>query len=178
MLQDRIAQRYAKALFDLSEEQGQLDSVMRELKELEAIYTDSSEFRLFLKSPVITPVRKVKILTRIFKGKASELIYGYLVLLATRNRVGLLPWIIDEITELYNKLKNIITVEVISIEPLPKNLKQILLTKLETDLQCKVSLKQTTDPDLVGGYKLLIGGSLYDASVEGALRNLQKQIVI
>jgi len=58
----KVASRYAKALLDLAVEQKVLDNVNADMINASEVFTDSKDLAAVLKSPVISPVKKVEIL--------------------------------------------------------------------------------------------------------------------
>ena len=65
----RIASRYAKSLIELAEDQGKLE---RTLEDVHAFHkaTENRDFYLFIKSPVVSAAKKLKILDVLFKDKS------------------------------------------------------------------------------------------------------------
>jgi len=55
----RLAGRYAKSLLDLAQEQGQLEAVYADMKQIQAIFMASSEFVNMLRSPIIKADQKI-----------------------------------------------------------------------------------------------------------------------
>ena len=58
----RIASRYAKSLIDLAQEKGKLEEVRNDVLLLNDSFKASRELRMFLKSPVIGPDKKLEVL--------------------------------------------------------------------------------------------------------------------
>ena len=85
MKETRVANRYAKALFDLSIELKQLELIRADMELLHTVCEQNREFLLMLKSPVIKESKKQAILTGIFAGKINDLTFKFLKVI-THNR--------------------------------------------------------------------------------------------
>ncbi|MCS6904487.1 MAG: ATP synthase F1 subunit delta [Bacteroidia bacterium] len=176
MLQDRISRRYAKSIFDLAIEKNILESLYREFRELDTIIQQNRDFYYFLHSPVISSEKKIDILEKLFRGKASDVIVNFLILMTRRKREELLPLIAQDFIDMYHAYKNITIVEVVSSEHLPKEIRQAIQNKIEATYNTKVQLISKADPSIIGGFKLLIGNYIYDLTVNSALRKLKKAV--
>ena len=51
---DEVSERYARALFELAEEAGELDAVRADLKSLKAMMADSGDLRRLGSSPLFS----------------------------------------------------------------------------------------------------------------------------
>lgn len=176
MLQDRISKRYAKSIFDLGAEGNMIEPLYREFRELDNLMKQNKDFTTFLHSPVISSEKKIAILEKLFRGKASDVIVNFLVLMTRRKREDLLPLVIEDFIHLYNQHKNITVVEVVSYEHLPKEIRQMLQTKIETALNTKVQLVSKENPEIIGGFKILIGDYQYDFTVNSALQRFKQNL--
>ena len=68
-----IAQRYAKAIFGLSLEMNVVEEVKSDMELIHSVCSSNKDFILLLKSPVIRPDKKLKVVEAVFKEKISEL---------------------------------------------------------------------------------------------------------
>lgn len=176
MLQDRIAARYAKSAFDHATEKKAVAAVVRDFKIFEQLFTESQEFRSFIRSPLINSGKKWLIYEKTFGGKAQEVTSSLMRLLIERRREGFLPVIINSFMELYYRANNQTRVELICAEPLPKAIKLELTSKLESQLNTKVMLYERINPDIIDGFQIKIGNMLYDSTIAGDLRRIRKEL--
>ena len=63
----QIPKRYARALFELADEMKILPAVEQDMRSIKAACEQVPEFKLMLKSPVMKPVLKKKIITALFE---------------------------------------------------------------------------------------------------------------
>ena len=68
----RLAGRYAKSLIDLAIERDELDIVYNDMLYFDAVCKQSREFVNVLKSPIISPDKKVQILDAVTTGNIGE----------------------------------------------------------------------------------------------------------
>ena len=178
MLADRIAHRYALALYQLANEKKSVERVLEDFKSIENLHEKSSDFRVLLRSPILTHEQKVPILKRLFEGKADPIVSTFIVILTKRSRENLLPQVIREYRSLYNTTHKITEADVISAHLLEPVLKNEIQLKLEKVLNNKVVLKEKIDTKLIGGFRIVIGSSLIDATVINSLRQIKKKLLV
>ncbi len=68
----RLAQRYAKSLIDFASELQQLDVIYNDIALLNDIASKSKEFVSMLKSPIISPDKKYKIIEKVSGDTISK----------------------------------------------------------------------------------------------------------
>ena len=173
----RIATRYAKSLLDLSVEQNKVERVLEDIQAFNKV-AKLRDFYLMIKSPIIKPDKKKKILESIFSGKFDELTMAFLNIVLRKGRESNLPEICTEFTEQYKELKEITTVKVTSAVPLTEAALEQIKTKLAKSdaTRANIELETEVDKDLIGGFKLEFGDKLYDASVRYQLNLLGKEL--
>jgi F-type H+-transporting ATPase subunit delta len=174
MLPERIAQRYAKSLFELAAEKNAAEAVKADFDVLESVYDRTPDFRFFLRGPDVQPRVRARILRRLFEGRLHEITAAFLELLASRSRVELLPQIAYAFLELYHQSRNEVVVRLISAHPMTEELKSRIAERVRLGLNKTPLLKEEVNPELIGGFKLLIGTRLYDQTVAYALRRIEK----
>jgi len=111
------------------------------------------------------------------KGKWSEKISRFVMLLIENDRLGLLPDILESLPIMWNEKRGISTIEVSSAVPLEEGQKKKLKEKLEILERRPVFLKYRIDPTLVGGIFLRKGNIVYDVSIKGSLESLKEKII-
>lgn len=170
-----ISKRYAKALFDLALDMGQLEEVYRDIELLDEVTGQNPEFRRLLKSPVIPAGKKNRILSGVFKGKLEDLTLRFLQLTARKEREIYLEEIGIAFIKLYKEHHNILTIKLITAHPLEKSSRDDLVKKLSDSTHKTIDLEEGTDASLVGGYVLKMEDRKYDASIKHQLEKLKKE---
>ena len=175
----RLAGRYAKSLLDLATEKNQVDAVYADMKWLHSICKSNPDFVVVLKSPIIKPTAKSKIIESITKKRVSELTSAFIQLLVRKNRELNLPEIVNTFVDQFNALRNIHKVKITTAEPITDEMKNAIManvkavaTKGQTfEIETKVN------SELIGGFLLETSGTLVDASILRDLKDIQKQFM-
>lgn len=173
----KVASRYAKALLDLAVEQKVLDNVNADMINAAEVFTGSKDLAAVLKSPVISPVKKVEILESVFTKNLSPMSIGFMKLIVKNTRAGLLPEIADSFIELYKKHNNIVDVYLTSATPLDGSAKEKILQKIKLRYNGQLNVIEKIDPSLIGGFVVRIDDNQVDASISNQLANLKNVLL-
>lgn len=176
MTNPRLATRYAKSLIGLAVEKGQLEQVFGDMQVLQAICKGNRDFVNLLKSPVIKPGTKKKIVEAVTNGKIGELTAAFNRLLITKGRENSLPEIISAFIDQYKQIKHIYTVKLTTATPASETLKNEILTHLrQTTKMQDIELETKVNEDIIGGFVLQVGDKLVDASIAYDLKEVARQ---
>jgi len=115
MRQPKVAQRYAKALFDLSLETNQLEKVKEDIETIRTV--NKGELNAVLMSPIINGEKKVSIFKAVFEGNISALTISFFNLLFRKNRELALEEILVAFEGFYRKFHNIEILEITTAMP-------------------------------------------------------------
>lgn len=172
----RLAARYAKSLIDLAIEKGQLDVVYNDTLFLQGIIRGSRELANLLKSPIISPDKKDKILDAVTGGKVSVITTHFIKLLIAKGREVYLAEIVHAFIDQYKEYKGIQTVKLTTAVPVSEEVKKAIIDKVSADKNLKsIELVTAVDEKLIGGFVLEIGDEMVDGSIAFDLKNIKKQ---
>jgi len=174
----RLAGRYAKSLIDLATELNQVDIVNADMKWLQHVGKTNPDFTAVLRSPIIKPGTKGKIIDSIVTTRVNDTTASFINLLVRKGRESNLPEIADAFIEQFNKLRHIYRVKLITATPVSEEIKSAIISKikLSTPLQ-NIELETEVKDELIGGFVLEMQGTLVDASIQRDLRDIQKQFM-
>lgn len=172
----KIAQRYAKAFFDVGEENQNSSLLHRDMLLLQETCDNNRLFMKFLQNPVIHPKTKQGILHELFTDKVHFLTLTFLDLLLSQGREAYLKVIANSFCEYYNRKVGILPVEIRSVVPLSTAEKETLSRKLSTLTHCKIQFHEIPDPSLIGGFCLRFDGMQYDASIKAQIEKLAAEL--
>jgi len=173
----RIASRYAKSLIELAQENGKLEEVHNDLLLMDAAFKASREFRVFLKSPVIGPEKKIEVFNKIFLARVNEITGKFIILLTNKGRESFLDEIAASFIEQYNTLKDITPVTITSAVKLDKATIDNILDGLKKREKIdQIQLTENVDESLLGGFVLLYGDKQIDSSVRSSLQKLHNLV--
>jgi F-type H+-transporting ATPase subunit delta len=176
MQNPRLASRYAKSLIGLAIEKGQLENVFADMQWLQAVCKGNREFVNLLRSPIIKPDTKKKIIAAVTQGKVGEITAAFNNLLITKGREGNLPEVISAFIAAYKEHKNIQTVKLTTASEVSDSVKNEIVAQIKkTGGFENVELEQKVDDSLIGGFVLQVGDKLVDASISYDLKHIARQ---
>ncbi len=172
----RLATRYAKSLIDLANEKGELEKVFADMEWLQAVCKSNRDFVNLLRSPVIKPDTKKKILEAITAGKLSIITTGFNRLLITKGRESNLPEIVNAFITQYKVQKKIHTIKLTTASPVSEEVKKALTEQVKKSAGFEhIELEEKIDKDIIGGFVLQVGDKLVDASIAYDLKEIARQ---
>ena len=176
MLNPRLATRYAKSVLDLAIEKNQLDQVFQDMEWLQAAIKSSRELVTLLRSPIIKPDTKNKIMREVTKGKIGELTGAFVKLLVQKGRESVLPEIVNAFLTQYRTFKKIYQVKLTTAIPASEDMKKMFVNHLTKTTNMKnIELETVVDEGIIGGFVLQAGDKLVDASVLYDLKTIERQ---
>ncbi|MGA1530288.1 MAG: ATP synthase F1 subunit delta [Kiritimatiellia bacterium] len=171
------AQRYAKALFELSLEKDAMEQIRADLTNLTLLIDASPEWRTFVREPSGPKSLREKAIFELLKPKCHQITANFIALLDHRSRLPLLEIMVEEWMALYDRHQGIIRATVLSAVTLTAQQKDALTEKLSQRYDHRVVIDARVDASLIGGIRILIGDQVYDYSVESQLQQLQKRLI-
>jgi F-type H+-transporting ATPase subunit delta len=172
-----VAKRYAVALVSLASEEASLDAVSSDLDHLADLLETSEAFRSFVQHPLIPPEAQTRSLEALFKGKCDRLTLNLLLLLVRRERLAVLPDILDQARELIQAENGVLPVDVVSAEPFLKRQEEELVQKLAARTGKTIELTVDVDESLLGGFRLRMGDVVEDYSIATKLETFKQNII-
>ena len=174
----RLANRYAKALLDLAQEQQQLPAVWEDVQSLQSIFKANPDLVTMLRSPIINSDKKNAVLEAITSGKVNITTGLFIKLLVEKTRESNLPEILAAFREQYYVLKNIVKIKFTSAAPVSEELQNQLKAKIKAEKNLEnIEWESSIDESLIGGYKIQLGDLLIDASISNDLKDIRRQFM-
>jgi F-type H+-transporting ATPase subunit delta len=171
-----IAKRYAKALFEIAQQQNIVSVVEDELKAVVQAFESDPAIQKFLGYPNIDASKKTELLKSALNGKVSQLVLNTLQLLVERNRQDA----IGEVSTAYTKIAGEALGQADATVFTAKSLDEAEMSKVVAEFGALVGktirAEQIVDPALLGGIQVRIGDRLYDGSLSGKLARLEKSL--
>ncbi len=168
-----IAQRYAKAVFELALEMNLLEEIKADMELISSVCADNKDFIRMLNSPVIRTDKKIKILKSVFEKEISDISMRYLVIITRKMREKFIRDIADEFLSIYKKFKNIFTVHFASAREISDEIRQKVVKLLEDQTKGNIELVEEVKEDLIGGFVMNYDDYKYDASIAYQLKKLR-----
>jgi F-type H+-transporting ATPase subunit delta len=172
----RLATRYAKSLIDLAIEKNQLENIFADMQWLQAVCKASRDFVVLLRSPVVKPDKKEKIVEAVTKGNIGDITTAFIRLMIRKNRESYLPEVVNAFIRQYKANKNIYTIKLTSASALSEELKNAIVKQIQATTEMKnIELEAGVNKDLIGGFVLQAGDKLIDASISYDLKHIARQ---
>lgn len=178
MSQSTITYRYAKALFELAQESNALVPVYVSLQEINALLKEKAEFRTFIHNPLLSLEEREQIIERVFKDKIPGLLYKFLTFLNFKKRFDILGDLFDSFDELYLEKNNQMRASLQTPFTLQDDQKQNIQRKLSKKYNKEINLECEIKPELLGGFRLLAAGTLFDGSVKSELDEFRQKVSV
>lgn len=171
---NEIAARYAKALFDLADEQKALDPVAQDLRNVQQLVSESDDLRRMVRSPVISRADQGKAMAAILdKAGASELTSKFIGYLAAHRRLFALGAITKAFLAELASRRGEVTAEVTSARSLSDAQMGAVEEALKKVVGGKVAVEHRVDPSLIGGLIVKVGSRMVDSSLATQLQKLK-----
>jgi F-type H+-transporting ATPase subunit delta len=172
------AERYARAIFELGSESGQLDRLTQEVSEFAASFQELPALRRALENPVLDEALRERVLRQVARhSQFSPLGTNALLVLLKRRRLGDLPVIARRLRTLADEKNGICRAKIVSAGSLPDAYFNQLKVRLEGVVGKRIVVEHEEDPSLIGGVLVRVGDNTFDGSIKGRLEELERQLL-
>jgi F-type H+-transporting ATPase subunit delta len=172
---EEIAQVYARSLYEVAQDRGELDEVREQLGQFADALEENRELATFFFSPYFSTEEKKDGLHRAVDG-ALDSVRNFLELLVENHRMPVIFRVRREFDRLWEEAHRLLPVEITSAVKLDESVAARIGEEIGRQTGRRVELKSTVDPDVIGGIVLRVGNSILDASIRTRLENLRKQV--
>jgi F-type H+-transporting ATPase subunit delta len=173
---NKVASRYAKALFESTLESGETDKVAHDLASVNELMTNVPTLVLFLENPAISTEEKQQFLDQQFGKTIGAWVLRLMKLLVENKRVAIFPPLVEQFNALMLQRENAAHAEVITATELEEELRNRIGKTLETTFGfSRVDLQNRVDPGLLGGMIIKLQDRVIDGSYIGRLEEMRKQ---
>ena len=168
-----IANRYASALYELSVENKCVDNVLEDLLTIKKYIEQSNNFKLLIRSPLITSIEKLKILQQILSDhSANNLTCRFFKVISYNKRINFLSNIIARYNAINTEKRGDVIVDITSAEELNDQQKEEIKDQLRLRLGEKLSLNFKIDNKIIGGLRVKVGSKMIDSSLNSKINKL------
>jgi F-type H+-transporting ATPase subunit delta len=172
---DELAEVYARALFDVAQEQGKLDELREQLRQFSEALRGDRRLATFFFSPYLSVAEKLEGLRAGLVG-ADPIFVNFLTVLVEKHRMPVIYRIGDEYERLWEDANRLLSVEITSAVELDPELTESLGRQIGEGSGRRVRLAAHVDPEIIGGIVLRVGNSILDASIRNRLEQLRRQV--
>ena len=175
MASTRAAIRYETAILDLANSKNVADAVNNDMISISSTIKGNLELSTFIQNPTAKVEEKEKAITEIF-ATSNGVTKGLFHLLYENKRFEILEYIALEYSRLFDEMKGIEVANVTTAMPMDAALETKVLAKIATFSDKKITLQNTIDESIIGGFILRIGDKQYNASIAEKLKVLKREL--
>ncbi len=171
---ETAARPYAKAFFELAQEEGKLDAWQESLEVAAAVAADA-DMREFLDSPDALPREIGDVFLSVLEaaGQGADKDFGNAIrLLAENSRLAALPAVAAQYALLKQEAEGSIEVRVVSAQALSAEQQEKIANSMAERLGKEVSLSAEVDESLIAGAVITAGDLVIDGSASGRIEKL------
>jgi F-type H+-transporting ATPase subunit delta len=174
----RVARVYAEALLQAAEEKQQAEAIAEELNAFVTELLDQHpELETALASPTIKKSEKAPVIEKSFKDKVSPLLFNFLMVLNSKDRLGLLRLVNHSYRDLLDGRSRRIRVTVRSVVALTADQTEHLRQAIGVAYGREPIIVAKTDASILGGMIVQIGDQVFDGSVRTSIDNIRNQLM-
>lgn len=173
-----VSKTYGDALFELALEQNAMDELSEEVQVVSKALKENEELMKLMAHPEIVKEEKLQIMERIFKGRVSDILTGFLELVVSKDRYGEIYAIFDLFMERVREYKHIGVAYVTTAAALTEKQKQAVLDRLlATTKYESFEMNYAVDTGLIGGMVIRIGDRIVDSSIKHKLELMSRELM-
>ena len=172
---EEIATVYARSLFEVAREKGNLDTVREQLGQMADAVSEDRSLSTFFFSPYFSTEEKKDGLHKAVTD-GDPIVVNFLELLVEKHRMPELFRIRRAFEALWQEENKKLPVEITSAIELDKKVVDGIASKIADQTGRDVQLTTTVDPDVLGGLVVRVGNTVLDASVQRRLERLRKEL--
>ncbi|MFK8041531.1 F0F1 ATP synthase subunit delta [Congregibacter sp.] len=170
-----LARPYARAAFEYANSESALSEWMTELQLVAAVVSDDAVQGL-LGDPSLTTEKQAEAFVDLLGDELGESRKRFLHVLAENRRLGLVPSILTQFTQLKAQREQSVDVEMVSPFEVPDAVRDRIAQALGKRLDREVVVSTSIDSSLLGGVLIRAGDLVIDGSVRGRLNKLAEAL--
>lgn len=172
-----ISQRYAKALLELAAKENAVERIQQELAALQSLVRGHADLTRLVEARLIAPGKKAAVFSQILtKSGGSDLLRRFFMVVAQAARLDLFHDIVASYARLVDARNGVVEALVTTAAPLSTPQEAELVRSLQQRTGRTIRVRMAQDARLLGGVKVQLGSTVYDATIDGRLRLLQAQL--
>lgn len=172
-----VSKVYGDALLETALEKRKTDELYQEVSVLKTVFRENPDLVQLLNHPKIVKEEKISIMERIFSGKISEELMGFLTIIVDKGRQNDIFAALDYFLAAVKEYKRIGIASVASALPLSDAQKtQIEKKLLATTTYRTFEMHYEVDASLIGGLVVRIGDRVVDGSIRTRLYELKREL--
>lgn len=173
-----LANRYARAVFELASQSGKQDRVLEELRALQTLFEKEKVIHEFLASPLNRPEEREKALATALKSSGvSEETLAFVLLLAQKGRIALFSQIVEAVKSQSDLAHGVTRGMVRSASVLTPDDRKRIEDIVSRFTKKQVILTYKEDSSVIGGLIAEVGTFSFDDTLTSHLRRLKDEMM-
>jgi F-type H+-transporting ATPase subunit delta len=174
---EAVARRYARALFEIGQEEGALERFDAALGRVADAIEASGDLRAVLPNPVFEGATRKRILREVASRLGTDpLVTNFLCLLVDKGKLRLLGDIARDFRALVDRAAGRVEAQLLAAAALDPATTTRVEAELAKATGKQVRLTTKVDPSLIGGVVARVGGLVLDASLKAQLDALRQRL--
>ncbi|MED7635179.1 ATP synthase F1 subunit delta [Limosilactobacillus fermentum] len=175
--QKTVANRYARAIFELAQEDGQLDQTYQELVSVRQVFLDNPSLVPLLAGVDLGIKEKQALVDQVKEG-ASKYVANLLQMAFDYRRMSDMVAIVDEFERRYDEMHKRVHAEVVTAVQLDETRRNQLRDNLAARLGAQeIVLNEKVDPTILGGVVVKTANQTLDGSIKTKIEQIRRLIV-
>jgi F-type H+-transporting ATPase subunit delta len=175
MSSNRAAIRYAKAILEIATSKGVAQAVNDDMQTIAKTINSNAELSTFIQNPTLKVEVKNGALLEVF-ASTNDVTKSLFRLLFENKRFEILGDVASEYNNLFDEMNGVEVANVTTAIAMDAALEAKVLTKIATFSDKKITIINTIDESIIGGFILRIGDKQYNASVANRLQVLKREL--
>ena len=173
-----VSQTYGDALFELALDNNTVDTLYDEALAVDEVFLNNDELIKLLNHPKIDKDNKIQIIEEIFKGKVSDDMTGFLMVIVRKGRHNDFNAIMKFFKDKVRYYKKIGVAYVTSAVELSDSQKKDVEKRLLDTTQYEVfDMNYTIDESIVGGMIIRIGDRVVDSTIKSKIEAMSRELL-
>ena len=175
---ETVARRYAAALADVVEKNGETTTVREELKTWEQLIAGNADLQSAFGNPSIPHLEKEAVLNGLIaRTNPSRTTANFLRVVLKNGRLVDLAAINERFDVVLQERSGVVAAQVTSARDLSQEEKAALKSNIERLTGRQVDLSFEINDAIIGGVVTRVGSTVYDGSVKTQLENLRQELI-
>ena len=172
------SERYARAMYEIAQENSEVDKIESEIKNLKILLNTSKDFKNMVLNPTIGKNEQTEAINKISEHlNFSKNFKNFLNLVTFKRRLFFLEKIIDSFLKLASANRGELSAKLVSSRELNENEITSIQKDLSDYLKRKIKIEYSFDANLIGGFIIQVGSAMFDTSIKSKLRRLENLMI-
>ncbi len=172
------AERYSRALFELSTEFNELDKVETDTRNFQLLLSSSKEIENFIKDPTQSITEQNSVINLLAKElNFSKNLKNFFLLLIEKRRIFFVKKILESFQKICLIKRGEVNASLISSKELSKTDLEKISKDLSEVMGSNLKFDYKVDKDLIGGLKLQLGSFMIDTSIRNKLKKYEQLMI-